>query len=88
MDTAIYNEPWKLKLHEMINQARAQSMWLWCRYQDLWFSPDELESAHRSGRFMWGAVNWTLRHPSERLEAAELRLKEAQAERDRIAASF
>ncbi len=65
-------------LRPLIAQARAEGKWLHCSYQDLWFSPDELEAANRDGRFRWGAVNWTVRDPGEmvREKAEELRLAE------------
>ena len=57
--------------HEMltplIERARKTEMWLWCHYQGLWFSPDELEAENRQGRFLWGAVNWKLRNPQEHI---------------------
>lgn len=86
MDTTVYNEPWKAEIYSLIEQARAQGLWLWCRYQDLWFSPGELADAHRNGRFMWSAENWRLRHPSEQLAAANRKVQEALAARDAIAA--
>lgn len=64
-------------LSELIAEARKQSKWLHCAYQNLWFSPDDLEACNKAGRFRWGAVNWTLRDPKERI---------AQAVADRVAA--
>lgn len=86
MDETIYNEPWKVDLHTLIQQARQEGKWLRCGYQDLWFAPDRLEDEHRNGKFMWGVVNWQLREPTEQLEAAERRAAAAIAERDRVAA--
>lgn len=65
-------------LRHLIAQARAEGKWLHCSYQDLWFSPDQLETANREGRFRWGAVNWTLRDPEEmvRQRADDLRCAE------------
>lgn len=74
----------------MIEKARRNGMWLWSRYQDLWFSPDELESKQAAGRFCWGPANWSLRHPSERLKELESRCDRAFREcmefRDRLLA--
>jgi len=84
----VYDADWKLELKTLIEQARVERKWLFCSYQGLWFSPDQLEQAHREGRFMWGAVNWQLRDPSEQLAAAERKVREATAERDRIAAGM
>lgn len=65
-------------------EARTKGLWFWCRYQDLWFSPDQLEAEHASGKFVWGAVNWQLRDPMERLREAERRAASANAEVARI----
>lgn len=75
----------ELELRELIGRARHEGKWLWCHYQDLWFSPDQLETQNKQGKFVWGAVNWKLRDPQERLDEANARYVQAQAERDRIA---
>jgi hypothetical protein len=72
-------------LHKLIEQARAEKKWLWCQYQDLWFSPDQLAEANRNGRFLWGPVNWILRDPSERVAEAKERADRAAGEYARIA---
>jgi hypothetical protein len=64
-------------VNELIETARAQGLWLHCAYQDLWFSPDELSSCRRAGRFRWSAENFTLRDPKAKL--ADLLRKEAEA---------
>lgn len=66
-------------------QARATGKWFWTRYQDLWFSPDQLERERVEGRFRWRAENWTLRDPRERLQEANAKLEAALAKRDRVA---
>ncbi len=57
-----------MTLEWLIQQARDEGKYLYCSYQNLWFSPDELEQSNKEGRFRWGAVNWVLRSPDERLE--------------------
>ena len=52
---------------QLIEQARAERKLIYCRYQQLWFGPDELEALNKQGRFRWGAVNFTLRDPQEKL---------------------
>lgn len=52
-------------LKPLFERARKEGLWFWCAYQDLWFSPDELEAEHRRGSFIWGATNWRLRPTSE-----------------------
>lgn len=71
-------------LKPLFDEARASGKWFWCNYQDLWFSPDQLAAAQASGRFLWGAVNWKLRDPTERIEEAKRRRDVAQAEVDRV----
>lgn len=74
-----------IPLRALIEQARAEGKWLWCNYQDLWFSPDQLTEQNNNGSFRWGVVNWKLRDPQERLAEARERAARAQAEADRIA---
>lgn len=50
-------------------RARAEGLWFYSSYQDLWFSPDELTAEHAAGRFRWGPENWQLRPPAEYLKA-------------------
>jgi hypothetical protein len=69
-------------LEPLFKEARERGLWFHCGYQDLWFPPDELEKVQtEEGRFIWGAVNWTLRHPNERKE--QLR-REAEAAASRL----
>ncbi len=76
--------PWNNSLGEMFTRARREGLWFHCGYQDLWFSPDELEKAQASGRFRWGAVNWELRDPKEQVEYLKRKAQSAADE----AASF
>ena len=71
-------------LRPLIAQARAEGKWLRCSYQDLWFSPDQLEADNRDGRFRWGPQNWTLHDPQELLRRADETVDKAVADRDRI----
>lgn len=72
-------------LNELIDQAEREGKWLWCRYQDMWFSPAELRAETTNGRFRWGAVNWRLRDPQEHLDAARQNIARSQGEAQRIA---
>jgi hypothetical protein len=65
-------------LQPLIAQARKEGKWLHSQYQDIWFSPDELEAANREGRFLWGAVNWRLRDPNEMVQEKAKVLKKAE----------
>jgi hypothetical protein len=75
---------WKRELRDLIERARTEGKWLWCSYQDLWFSPNQLAEAHREGRFMWGVVNWKLRDPQERVQKAAAALRRAEEEFVRV----
>jgi hypothetical protein len=75
-------------LQPLIQQARAEGKWLWTSYQDIWFSPDELDAQNANGKFLWGPVNWKLRDPGERLAEAEKRLAAAQREVDLVRAKL
>lgn len=72
------------QLAAMIKTARDTGKWLWCYYQDLWFSPDQLEKEHSKGRFLWGVVNWKLRDPHERIEEAQKQVRMAVDNLERI----
>jgi len=74
-----------MTLQDLIDQARREGKWLWCHYQNLWFSPSQLEAENAKGNFRWGPVNWKLRSPIERLAEAEQKAGEAIEERNRIA---
>jgi hypothetical protein len=55
------------KMQELFDRARSGGLWFRSAYQNLWFSPDELEQHNKDGRFRWSPVNWELRSPFERL---------------------
>lgn len=76
------------EMEPLFDEARRNGKWFWCRYQDLWFSPDQLAAQHANGKFIWSAVNWQLRDPIERLKEAQDRASKAQNEVDRIAADI
>ena len=55
-------------LKPLFDLAKIQKLWFWSRYQDLWFSPDDLKELQSKGRFIWGKDNWELRDPKEKLD--------------------
>jgi len=67
-------------LQPLFEEARREGKWFWCAYQDLWFTPDDLAAEHAKGSFIWGAANWRLRDPREKLAQEEAEAK-AAAER-------
>ena len=76
-------DPVTVLMQPLLQQARAEGKWLWTRYHDIWFSPDELESEQRKGNFRWGPVNWELRDPREYVEASKRSLDAARQEHER-----
>lgn len=58
-------------LRPLFEKAEKESLWFYSSYQQLWFSPQELREEHSKGRYMWGAVNWHLRDPYEKLSQLE-----------------
>lgn len=73
-------------MESMFAEARTQGLWFFTNYQQLWFSPDELEQHQRAGTFRWGAVNWRLRPPQEYLEQLKREAGCARADYERGAA--
>jgi hypothetical protein len=71
-------------LAPLIEQARAERKWLWCYYQDIWFSPDQLAEQNANGKFLWSPINWKLRDPQERVAEADKRADQARRDADRV----
>lgn len=60
-----------MTLPELIDQAEKEGKWLYCPYQSMWFSPQQLREENAKGYFLWGPVNWRLRDPKEKVAALE-----------------
>lgn len=75
-------------LAPLFAEARSKGLWFHGYYQDLWFSPDELAARHAQGRFIWGAANWELRDPGEKLKRLDADAKAAQRAHDEFAANL
>ena len=69
---------WKAKLTALIDCAEAERKWLFLRYQALWVAPDELRVLNAQGRYGWGAENWELRDPQERVDELKFELEMAK----------
>ncbi len=67
-------------LRPLLRKARDEGKWLWCGYQSLWFSPDELDAQHNEGNFLWGPINWELRNPQDRVQHLERQIKHAKVD--------
>jgi len=61
-------------LEPLFKKARKEKLWFYSPYQNLWFSPSDLKKEQRNGRFIWGACNWRLRDPRERLNEFSLEI--------------
>ena len=85
------SEAKRMMLRGLIESARSRGMWLWCSYQDLWFSPDELEAKNSQGKFLWGPINWILRDPRDHIQQLEQKIERAEDDlttlRGRVASS-
>ena len=68
----------QMMLRPLIESARGRGMWLWCSYQDLWFSPDELEAKNNQGKFLWGPINWVIRDPQEHIQQLKQGIERAE----------
>ena len=71
-----------MTVQSLIDRARLEGKWLYCAYQDLWFSPDELEKELGEGRFRWGAANFTLLDPMDRVAELKQAVETAKTTRD------
>ena len=88
MPRIMYPETWdqapRDELDAMFVRARAENLWFFHGGLSgpLWFSPDELQTAQEKGNFIWGAVNWRLRSPLERVVQIDEEIQKLQRERD------
>lgn len=55
----------------LFEKAENENLWFYSTYQHLWFSPKELKEQQAKGRYIWDAINWTLRSPLEKLQELE-----------------
>ena len=67
-----------MTMNQMFEKAKAEGLWFHSSYQDLWFSPKELEGQQLAGKFRWGPENWTLENPNVHLEELKRDAKRAQ----------
>jgi hypothetical protein len=45
-------------LEPLFKEAKEKDLIFYCRYQGLYFTPQELRDQHGKGKFVWGFVNW------------------------------
>lgn len=65
-------------LKPMFVTARKENLWFHTVYQDLWFTPDQLEKHHKEGKFVWGEKNWQLKKPTEKIKSIEKEIEQLQ----------
>lgn len=72
----------KDKLRKMFAEARTKRLWFnnSSLAGTFWFSPDELQAEQEAGKFHWGAVNWKLRDPKDRIRELSDQIAAAQKE--------
>lgn len=75
-------------MDQLFVRAESEGLWFFSPYQHLWFSTTQLKRHRANGRYRWGAVNWELRDPNERLAMAEANLSIAQSALDNVKASL
>jgi len=63
-------------LKRLISQARKENKWIHCKYQDLWFAPDELEKTNKEYKFLWDVGDFTLRDPQEHINEIQKQIDE------------
>lgn len=51
--------PWET-LRQLMTKARRENLVFYQPFQQLTFTPDELQMQWNKGSFRWGAVNWEL----------------------------
>lgn len=71
-------------MQPMIELARRDRLLLFSKYQDIMFTPDELDAAHREGRFVWGPVNWYTMTVDEVVERSARDLARKQEQHDKL----
>ncbi len=58
-------------MEPLFEKAKQDNLWLHSSYQDLWFSPEELEELQSQGKHLWWAENWVLKSPHEKIAELE-----------------
>jgi hypothetical protein len=72
------------QLKPMMDKAKAKGLWFRSCYQNIWFSPTELQAEWNNGKFIWGPINWELCDPKEQLAQLDKNAKEAQTAADKL----
>lgn len=86
-DRIHYPEKWsqadRAALDAMFAKARSEGLWFFHGGMSgpIWFSPADLEAEQKKGSFVWGAVNWQLRNPIERVAEVDQAILALNTER-------
>ena len=70
-------------LYDLADEAEMKRLWLFCSYQQLWFSPQEIREKCKRGE-PFSKQNWSLRDPNELLEEIDREIKEMETRWDTI----
>ena len=54
-------------VEDLIQEAKDESLWIRSHYQDLWFSPSELEQQRNQGHYLWGVESFEKVNPFARI---------------------
>lgn len=65
------DESIRVSLVPLFERAESQGLWFYHNSLagEVWFHPEELKEHQEKGHYLWGAENWELRDPAERLKA-------------------
>jgi Zn-finger protein len=55
------------ELGTLIEKAKCENLWFYNSYYNMWVSPTELAKKNKEGKLIWGANNWILRNPQEKV---------------------
>lgn len=66
------------ELEPLFEKARKEKLLFRSGYQSILFHPDDLAREQKEGRFIWGAVNWTLESPKKELDYLESAVRNAK----------
>ena len=74
-------------LKPLFKEAKEKGLWFYhnglCT-GEIYFSPKELKEQHKEGKFLWGAVNWSLIDPETIAKRLRTSVTEAEANLERF----
>lgn len=73
-----------MTLQQLIDEARRDRKWLRLTYQDLHFTPDDLEKANANGQFRWGVENFELVAPRDVVDRSQQQINRMIEEHNKL----